>query len=312
MTREISEQSLLKVKQMPGYIEVSIDLSFLNLVSEYLMKPTSELIEEISQHEAAKKTHIHAERYGNTEEPLFVFWKNILERDSTQSPLIMKRIRKSLDYINSNRLTMTESLVEVSEYLPDDLNLSCKLYGMIGYDIGIVSEGDAFLNLAHPHFDNEPRELTYFAMHEVHHVGYISYNPSRSLSDIKTTNDLLWLVHYATHLEGMGVYTPLRRRLRDGCISHEDYQVLKNPEETETRLKRYFDYLEKLKAEESRPLTDSDFDIIEEMSGKNQRLWYIAGAYMAEAIDTKSSRQALTDTISKGHDYFFRLYSELS
>ena len=297
---------------MPGYIEVSIDLSFLNLILEYLMKPTSELIEEISQHEAAKKTHSHAERALNTEDPLFAFWKNILERDSTQSPLIMKRIRRSLDYINSNRLTMAESLIEVSEYLPDDLNLSCKLYGMIGYDIGIVSEGDAFLNLAHPHFADEPRELTYLAMHEVHHVGHSSYHPLPWLSDVKTTNDLLWLVHYATHLEGMAVYTPLRRRSRDGCMSHEDYQVLKSPKETETRLKKYFGYLEKLKSEESRPLTDSDFDIIEEMSGRNQRLWYITGAYMAKTIDAKLSRQALTDTISKGHDYFFRLYSELS
>lgn len=297
---------------MPGYIEVTIDLSFLNLVCEYLVKPTSELIEEISQHEAAKKTHIHAERFGNTEEPLFVFWKNILERDSTQPLLIMKRIRRSLDYINSNRLTMTESLIEVSEYLPDDLNLSCKLYGMIGYDIGIVSEGDAFLNLAHPHFDNEPRELIYLAMHEVHHVGHISYNPSRSLSDIKTTIDLLWFVHYATHLEGMGVHTPLQRRIRDGCMFHEDYQVLQNPKETKTRIKQYFDLLEKMESEESRPLAESDFDVLEIMSGMNQRLWYITGAYMAKAIDTKLSRQALTDTIRKGHDYFFRLYSGLS
>ena len=183
---------------------------------------------------------------------------------------------------------------------------------MLGYDIGIVSEGDAFLNLAHPHFENNPDEIVYFGMHELHHVGYTLIHPIPSLSDITTTDDLATLIKFLTHMEGLAVYTPLQRRTHDGCFSHEDYAVLNNPGELKQRTSRFFEILDNLISEESRSLVDSDFQLIEEMSSAGTRLWYVTGAHMANTIDEELGRLSLIKTITSGYESFFSHYSELT
>lgn len=85
-------------------------------------------------------------------------------------------------------------------YLPADFRFRGTLFLTFGYDIGVAFHSNASLNFAHPHFDKHPRELLYYAIHALHHVGFYRYQPAAKLSALKTYADLLGLVEYATCL----------------------------------------------------------------------------------------------------------------
>ena len=51
-----------------------------------------------------------------------------------------------------------------------------------------------------------------------------------------------------------------------------------------------------------------DFKVLEVMSGKRKRLWYVVGAHMAEEIDKNLGREALNKTIIEGSESFFEKY----
>jgi hypothetical protein len=265
--------------------------------------------DDLIVHPAAMKVHAHAVRFGNTDEPIEVFWRNIA--DQFFNPEIRNRIHSALEFLGENKGLLASSINEVAEYLPKDLQLECKLYTMVGYDIGIVSEGSALLNIAHPFFEENPCELIFMSMHEVHHVGYVHYNPTFSFSELERLSDLRDAVRYSTHLEGLAVYAPLRKRVEAGCIVHEDYSALMDEEIAEQRKIQYFDLVTELERISDRAITDDDFRIFEPMSAKGKRLWYVTGAYMAKMIDERLGRTELIDTIRKGPNSFFDLYNSV-
>lgn len=201
------------------------------------------------------------------------------------------------------------SFRELEAYLPKSLSLSCRLYPIVGYDIGIVSGGDAFLNLGHHIFHEDKRELIYFAMHELHHVGYTHYNPIYSLDELKTNKDLLRIIKYSTHLEGLATYAALERREKEGGLSHRDYKILKDPQKRSRTIKDFFQIMERLEKEEEQSLENDHLDTLNKMSDE-ERLWYITGAHMSQIIDQSSGRVVLNNTIVKGPNSFFVAYSK--
>ncbi len=286
------------------------DSSFIELIMKYERDPSEVLLAELIDHDAAIGVHEHAIQFNNTTQNLIPFWKSILDDVFKNGLQVRERIESSLQYLVKNDKRLTELLNEVAEFLPTDIDLYLKIHGIVGYDIGIVSKGNAFLNLAAKHYEEDRRELLYFAMHESHHVGYTHYNPIYSLSTLNTTKDLLDIVRYSTHLEGLATYVPLQRRLKDNGVEHQDYATLVNPERVAERCSSYWALLEQVENEEERRIVDKDYDTIERMSGRNERLWYIAGAEMSRTIDEKLGRGRLRDTVKKGPLDFFKAYEE--
>jgi len=93
-------------------------------------------------------------------------------------------------------------LGDVLRYLPADFRFDGSLFLIAGYDIGVALAPHASLNAEHQHFDGHPRELLYYAIHELHHVGFMTYAPPPRMAYLKTCADLLRLVDYSTTLEG--------------------------------------------------------------------------------------------------------------
>jgi hypothetical protein len=147
------------------------------------------------------------------------------------------------------------------------------------------------------------------SMHEIHHVGYTHYNPIFSLSDLKTTRDLSSAIRYSAHLEGMAVYAPLHRRIKNESLSHPDYRVLLNPVDCASRRNEFISILSDVDAGPARPLGGSDLDVLELMSGRDKRLWYITGADMARSIDETLGRDVLAQTVIDGPNGFFDTYN---
>jgi hypothetical protein len=293
---------------MGGNPDVQIDTTFTNRVIEFIQSPSDNLMNHIVEHTAAKKTHSHALRFGNTEQDIRGFWKEILYREIDKAAEVIRGIELGIEYIERNSSKLSEAFIELMDYLPRGHRLQCTLYAMTGYDIGIVSDGDALINLGHKFYQEDPREIMYMAMHELHHVGYTHYDQGFSLSDLRNTQDLIRAIRYATHLEGMATYAPFHRRASENGLAHIDYQVLLEPRERKSRVNEFFEILNDLSRSPLRALTDEDFEIIEVMSGRNKRLWYITGAHVAEIIDKKYGRQRLVQTIVDGPESFFKAY----
>ena len=281
---------------------VEVDLSFIEQALGYLSSPSSTRLEKILRHPAAKGVHAHAARFGNTEKGLAGFWEERLEAVTSDA---VERAQANVGYMAENTEEFREAFDELMGYVPKDLDLRCHLYVVVGYDIGIVSDGDAYLNLAHNVYQDQ-RELVYFAMHELHHVAYTHYQPIYSFSDLKTTMDLRHAVMYSTHLEGLAVYAPYERRRREDGLNHVDYRLYGDRKERDKIIEEYFNIWDDLRNIPERSFRENDFGLIERLSG--ERLWYVAGLHMAKTIDERLGRETLTETMKSGPGSFFEAY----
>lgn len=288
---------------------VKIDYSFTELTLQYLTNPSEELMLQISKHTAASKILSNAQISDPNLKDLKDFWKKILERERNKGEEYISEIKTCMTYIENNTEALLELVNEIYCYLPDDFVFDCTLYLHIGYDIGIVSEGDALLNVGHEIFHQNKRELIYFALHELHHVGYTHYNDLEiSFSNIQTRDDFLKLIEKLTHLEGTATYAIKEIRERDNQISFFDYEVLNNKKKRTESAEEYFEIYDKFKYANNLLIEESDFEILDIMSGKNKRLWYITGAHIAEKIDKRLGRAELNQTIINGPKSFFEKY----
>ena len=293
-----------------GNVQVTIDYSFINCVLEYLERPREDTFHVIVSNEAAKDVHAHAYRFHNTTLDNQDFWRKILKSESNKGKEHLEKIRKNLEYITIHDKEFLEAFDEVSTYLPDELELNTKLHLMIGYDMGIVFGSNAFLNAGHSFFFENKRELLYLAMHEVHHVGYAHYNPTYSFDSINNIKDFLPIIKYSTHLEGLAVYCPLQRRLRENGLKHRDYPVLLDKMEKERLVRKYFEIVAEIERSEDREIVEKDWDLLRQMSDI-YRLWYITGAHMAQVIDEKLGREKLIQTIIDGPERYYQTYLSL-
>ncbi len=288
---------------------MEIDISLLDDLLAYVRGTNSGILDAIIQHPAAVKTYNHAVRFGNTTQTMRSFWESILETKRSQSIETLVAAESSLSHLRQNRDMYEDLFNELEMYLPDGCDLETVLYAIIGYDVGIVSEGSAIVNFAHSWFRKDPREIPFMAMHELHHVGFTSYNPIFKMNDVKTITDLLEVIRYATHLEGLAVHAPLQKRIESGVLGNTDYRVLLDTSLRDRRVTEYFVTVNNLEQEGHRPLVSNDLEVLEDMSGRNRRLWYIAGAHMAMRIDEELGRRALVQTIVDGPDAFFDSYN---
>ncbi len=291
---------------------VKIDFSFTDLVLQYFYKPSEELLHQISNHVAARKILSNAQISDTSLKDIDEFWRKIINQERSKGEDYFYNIKTCIAYIEDNREELLKHIKELYNYLPDGFVFDCTLYLHTGYDIGIVAEGDALLNVGHEIFHQNKRELIYFALHELHHVGFTRYyNPIRSLSKIHTKSDLVKLIEGLTHLEGTATYAIKELRERENQLAIFDYKVLNDKTKRKESADEYFDIYDKYKYAKSIPIEDGVFDILEVMSGKNKRLWYVTGAHMAEEIDKKFGREVLNQTIVNGSEAFFEKYNSL-
>ena len=289
-------------------LSVKIDTSFIVPVLQYILKPSNDLLIEITNHEAAKKTHAHALKTRNTRKNISSFWKHILKQLSKDKNLI-DYVKDGLTYLHNETERFNELLMDLWKYFPEGTNLRSVLYTILGYDIGIVSDGYAILNIGHPDFQKNPEEILFMSMHELHHVVYTAYNPFFDLSEIHRTNQLCDVIRYCTHMEGLAVYSTLDQRKAAKALNNRDYSLFLDDRARKKRVSQYFDLLTELEVRNDSPLHEDDWKVLDRMSDRN-RLWYVTGAHMAEVIDKNLGKEALIETIRLGPDDFFKSYHE--
>ncbi|MGD0477657.1 MAG: DUF5700 domain-containing putative Zn-dependent protease [Nitrososphaerales archaeon] len=234
------------------------------------------------------------------------FWKKELERIDWS-----EQLEASIEEI-IQRLGGQERqwLGAVMRYLPRGHVFDTKIYLIGGYD-NVVYGQDVALNLAFKQFHVDHREAVYYLIHELAHAGYFRYHRMPELASLDTTSDLLDAVRLLTHLEGMGVISPFKQRMKEGGLLDIDYKVLLNDNERNARVRDYFTLLARLENEPKRKLRKEDHRILDDFSARPKRLWYIAGGHMALKIEEKYGTTALRKVVMKGHEAFFKTYAQI-
>ncbi|MBU1240324.1 hypothetical protein KJ865_11510, partial [Myxococcota bacterium] len=220
---------------------------------------------------------------------------------------IIQKIERNRNFarkcVESSRLLVGEAL----RYLPADFRFAGTLYFTVGYDIGTAWYPNGSINLAHKGFLQNPREISYYIIHELHHIGFMKYNPMPDLKTLKRASDLANLVRFAAHMEGMGVYAPWELRRQRGHLNDPDYRTLADTTARKKAVDRFFVIFDDLVKRGAQPVTPRELAYLEELSGKG-RLWYIAGAHMAQAIEKDLGVPALRNLVKSGPKAFFRAY----
>jgi len=205
----------------------------------------------------------------------------------------------------------TKWLNEVLRYLPQGHSFNTTVYLNLGYDNIVFGENVA-LNLSFQQFNTDKRELIYYLIHELAHAGYVRYHSLPKLGNIRTNGELLNVVKFLTHLEGMGVLSALRLRISEGGLLDNDYKILFNKTERTRRVSQYFQLLRKLESNLNKKTDESPARVFEEMSGKQTRLWYITGCHIAREIEKRHGAKALRNLVKQGSEAFFNAYSEIT
>jgi hypothetical protein len=214
------------------------------------------------------------------------------------------RVQESLRFFTETLATNRAWVEDALYYLPENFRFDGSLYLTYGYDIGVALAPDASLNAAHPRFGDAPRELLYYAIHELHHVGYMRYQPPPLVAEIETCADVLQLVRYCTHLEGMAVLAAGRRRRAERALdADEDYVALADETRMRAAEASYFEAVDCLARRADTAADDEAFAVLERMSS-GERLWYRVGARLAQRIEDDAGHAALVRLVAEGPDRF--------
>ena len=207
-------------------------------------------------------------------------------------------IREALAYFVGPLLDDPHWINDALKYLPADFRFRGTLFLISGYDIGVALAPDASLNAAHRHFEGRPRELLYYAIHELHHVGLMTYAPPPRIRELRTCADVLRMVDYSTALEGTAVLAGLERRTRDGALNDdEDYVALGNAPRMQQDEVQFLQDYDALAGRDTEAADKEALAVLDRMSS-GERLWYRVGARMAQRIEQERGRPALIALIA--------------
>lgn len=215
--------------------------------------------------------------------------------------------RESLAFFTGPMLEDPRWVQDALRYLPAGFRFDGSLFLTFGYDIGVAFPPNASLNGAHRHFEGHPRELLYYAIHELHHAGFMSLHPPLRFPDFKTCRDLLSAVQYHTQLEGIAVLAAWDRRRAENALAEDgDYAALEDSTRMAKDVAAYFRDYDHLARRGDEPLDADARAVVERMSG-GERLWYRVGALMARRIEERLGRPALLASIAQGPARFLEI-----
>jgi len=310
-------------------ISLTYDFSFAELAIKYLETGNPEYLYEISKLDAAAHLFNHAllANYGVRGSKLELVTHLLSPIDEQRE--LLPIFKRNLNFVKEH-LTKSNIIEEVTlQFLPEDFTFSGTMFFTFGYNSVAYGENSS-LNLAHQMFANNMSEIIYVAIHELHHMGFKAlqddYTPSLNITTFK---EMLHLIEYCIHLEGMATYASfglvgqnLKGMATDelfGTIEIERvsamnfqkfYLILQNAQLMKELVGDFFDIYFHFKNEPDRLLTQEDtykFEVFTYIKG----LQYIVGAHIAKTIDEKIGREKLISLISEPSANFIATYLEL-
>ena len=286
-------------------MSIKYNFEFVELAIKFLETGDERYLDDISRTDGATHIFNHATRYNNVEpgDTSLGFITRLLTPIDKRIESLPK-VKENLDYAKKYIAATGAAEKTVLQCFPKDFSFSGTIFFTFGYDIGVAFGNNCSLNLANPIFQRKDKsEMMYYAIHEMHHAGFIQIRGGEMLSlDISTYKEMANFIELATHIEGMGTYAPLAVRKEEGAMDADsDYRTLQDKEQMYQMIKEYFDIYHYFKDSPDEELSESDWQKVRVLSGgtNGKRHFYIVGAHMAKAIDDAFGREYLVGLISK-------------
>lgn len=304
----------------PGHPLKQQDLRFdarhASLALAYVQSGDPALVPAMAGQPAIEHLLRHARRFGydvpkNSPEALAA---HLVQVAPERHAAVTAVAAQSLAYFTGPMLRDPAWVSDVLRYLPRDFRFHGTLFLTFNYDIGVAEGATASLNAGHRFFQAQPRELVYYAIHELHHTGYMTYHTIAPIAQWKTQAHLLNWVEYATQLEGMAVWAAYARRQAEGALAQDgmgDYVALDDPARMQSMEAEYQRGCQALKARGDQPASPQDLEALFALFSKD-RLWYRVGAHMARRIEAVRGRAFLVDLIKAGPGAFQKAYRSLN
>ena len=292
--------------------DLCFDARFANTALEYVRSGVPELMEALAGMPASRHLLNHARQfdYDVPKTSALALVRSLLS-PSGNLDAKSKEVETNISYFTGPLIEDPSWVRDVLDYLPEKFRFHGSLFLTFGYDIGVALAPNASLNAANSHFKEKPRELLYYAIHELHHVGVMTYKKPPRISDLRTCADILRLVDYSTELEGLGVLAARPRRTIEHALQDDpDYVALGNPEQMRELEKRYSEQYRYLQSRGAALADKAAFDVVNRMSS-GDRLWYRVGAMMSARIENKLGRKALLQIIADDQPALVSTYRRL-
>jgi hypothetical protein len=287
---------------------VAYDFSFAKLALRFFETNDSSYLQKISALEATKHLLNHSRRFnsGVPNSSGLELVTYLLPSEINEETLT--RFKRNLDFAKKY-IAKTDMPQKIAlQFLPEGFDFSSSLFFTFGYDLGVAYGNNASLNLAHPFFLENMNELKFFAIHELHHAGFVMLKNYMPSLDITTFREMAELIEYLTHLEGMATLAPLEIRMQESAMNnHSDYVALQDVELLQELIKEFFEIYFHFKNNPDSILTNEDWSKLHILSD-GKRLFYIVGAHMARTIDQKLGREKLVNLIERPSERFFTTY----
>jgi hypothetical protein len=308
MRTKIQPHDLLNSSDRPSRKHViTFDDSGLEASFKYLQNKSNANFKKLVYAPGNKLAYVHY-LWSNFDAKMTIeeFWSRQLSQIRFSAEL-QRRIQIVSNFLLGSKRTVW--LNEVLRYLPNGHLFRTTVYFNLGYDNIVLGENVA-LNLNSRLFDLDKRESIYYLIHELAHAGYVKYHALPQLWKAKTNAELLSVVRFLTHLEGMGVLSSFRLRVSEDGLLANDYKILLNKVERSKRIDNYFRILSKLENNSEKKIDKPYFAVFDRMSGQKTRLWYITGCHMAQEIEKHCGIETLRKLVKRGSEEFFSTYLE--
>lgn len=293
--------------------DVVYDFTFAKLAVKYLETGDTAILRQVANTKAA--AHLLNHHWYTTRTPeyknTYALVSDLLlprEKNLENIAAIKRNLRFAEDSIAQTDLAQQQA----TQYINHKQPYQATFYFTVGYDLGVVFKNGCSLNVAQSHYLKNMTEMKYYAIHELHHAGFILskglYMPSLNA---KTHKEMTEIIEYLSHLEGMATYAALNLREKQYAMnSDNDYISLQNDTLMKAYEKEFFEIYSYFKNTPDQPTTNDDWKKMHILSDK-RRLWYRVGALMAKTIDNQQGRDALIALIEKPSSNFFEVYLKI-
>jgi hypothetical protein len=290
---------------------VAYDFTFAELAVKYFETNDSTYLQKIAELDAtehlmnhSKQSHYDVPNDSKLELVIFLL-------SSADSKEELECFKRNLNYAKEN-IAKTDITQEIAlQFFPKNFNFSSSLFFTFGYDLGVAYAQNSSLNLTHPYFLKNMNEMKYYSIHELHHAGFILLkNNVMPSPDLTNYWEVVQLIEYCTHLEGMATYASLEIRKKENAMDiDKDYVVLQDSELMKKYEKEFFDIYFHFKNNPDSILTEEDWGKLYTLSEK--RLWYVVGARIAQTIDKNLGRNKMVSLIPESSEKFITTYLQI-
>lgn len=196
--------------------------------------------------------------------------------------------------------------IAVSRVFPQETVLDITIYPILGYDMGIGHNGTVSMNLNVPLYLHHPEEFLYFLIHECVHILYERHHPIPRINELRTAVQWRSMFTLMVQNEGYAVYVPWKLRQERGELTHDDYQVLQNPEELAQHIQAFKET--HLHFQLGRSATQSEY--LSLVFGP-KRLAYRVGAELIHRIEMTMGIDTVMTAFYLSGDEFVTTYQNL-